>query len=185
MREFGIGGLALEWSAAATGSVAAWRDGGPLPEDRDLWSGDGRVTAGHYALLRARPGARHPAPVLFDVAMLDPAASWSDRDAAMAATLLQAPPVDGGRLVVAGGYHTALTAIELGEPMGLHVARARPGVRSIDVRYRSGAFYNLEPRRFADHDAGQAPGPARLHLAGGRLVLDVAHVHEADVPHRR
>jgi len=183
MREFGIGGLALEWSVSATASVAAWRGGGPLPGDEDLWFGDGRVTAGHYALLRARPGGREPSVVLVDVAMLPAGATWSDRDAAMAAAVLEAPAADGGRLVVAGNAHTRLAAGELGEPMGLHVARARPGVRSIHVDYLSGGYYNFEPVRFAPRGADRQ-APYRLHLDGGRLVLDVARAHEADVPHR-
>ena len=191
MREVGIDGLGLEWSLSAAGSVAAWRVGGPLPNDDDVWWGDGRVTAGHYALLRARPGAAEPPLILFDVAVLPAGATWSDRDAAMAATVLEAPATDGGWLVAAGNAHTLLTATDLGEPLGLHVAKARPGVRSIEVRYQSGSFYNNGPRRFALSDAGLSRfpsitprSPAKLRLDHGRLVLDVAEAHEADVPHR-
>jgi hypothetical protein len=60
MREFGIGGLALKSSAAASGSVAAWRVGGPLPDDDDLWWGNGRATAG-WASRRACSTASVPA----------------------------------------------------------------------------------------------------------------------------
>ena len=107
----------------------------------------------------------------------------------MAATVLRAPAADGGWLVVAGNAHTLSTASDLGEPLGLHVASVRPGVRSIEVRYQSGGFYNNGPRRFTLFNAGPrrfpsiAPrGSARLHLDHGRLVLDVAEAHEADVP---
>jgi hypothetical protein len=183
MRELGIGGLALEWSVSAAASVTAWCDGGPLPEDEGLWSGDGRVTAGHYALLRTLPGAGEPRVALVDVAVLPADATGSDRDAAMATAVLGVPVVDGGRLVVAGNAHTGLVATELGEPMGVHVARARPGVRSIAVDYLSGAYYNFAPARFAPRGAARQ-GPYRLHLDDGRLALDVARAHEADVPHR-
>jgi len=183
MREFGIGGLALEWPVSATASVAAWRDGGPLPQDDALWCGDGRMTAGHYALLRARPGGARPAVLLFDVAALPAGATWSDRDAAMGTAVLGAPAVAGGWLVVAGNAHTVTEPTHLGVPMGHHVARARPGVRPIGITYRAGAYYNLAPQRLGPPGDGE-PGTATLHVAGERLVLELAEAHEADVPHR-
>jgi hypothetical protein len=185
IREFGIGGLALEWSTSVGEPIAAWRQGGPLPEDSRLWLGDGRVTAGHYALLQelsAMPVA------LFDVDLIWTPTSWSDRDAAMAKTVLELPPVAGGWLVVAGNLHTATTETDFGIPMGLHLVQARPEVRSITIRYESGSFYNGGRGRFRDLTAGRPPrpagAPATLELAGGELVLNLARAGEADVPHR-
>ena len=65
----------------------------------------------------------------------------------MAETVLDRP-LPGGCLVVAGNAHTRLTTTSNGVPMGAWLARSRPGLRTVTIRYGHGGFYNLGSRRF-------------------------------------
>ena len=176
---FGLSGLALEWPAELAPTVSAFLAGRPLEDHGLLWPGDGRITAGHLAVLRDRAAAGPLRLTLFDVTM--PAgASWSERDAARAAQVLAG--TGPGTLVVAGNAHTPLHRTELGVPMGTILSERQPGVAEIRIRYASGGYYNIGPRRFGGHAVpSQTP---RLSLRDGSLVLDLPSATEALVPQR-
>lgn len=179
LAEFGLAGLALEWPAELTPTVSAFLAGGPLEDHWLLWPGDGRITAGHLAMLRDRAAAGPLRLSLFDVG-IPAGASWSDRDAAMAAQVLAS--TEPGTLVVAGNAHTPLRRTELGVPMGTILSERQPGLAEIRISYASGGFYNMAPRQFGGHEPpGQTP---RLSLRDGRLVLDLPSATEAVVPQR-
>jgi hypothetical protein len=96
--------------------------------------------------------------------------------------------------VVAGDLHTRLEMLpaddpigaEIGVPMGVVLARRRPGLCSIDCVYGPGGFYNLGPRR-SDLDGlrGQNLDRPRLIMQQGALLLLVPSPREATVPHRK
>jgi hypothetical protein len=114
-----VTGLALEWNDQLTPVIGGYLAGRPLADDMALWSGDGRITTGHLAVL----------------------------------------------------------------PLGANIARQRPGVRSIRIKYGAGRFYNLEPRRFRPRvNVGRSQ--ARLRQQRGHLVLDLPRPTEATVPQR-
>jgi hypothetical protein len=100
----------------------------------------------------------------------------------MARRLLAASPPGTRTLAVAGGYHTPTSLIELGVPMGAWLARQRPGVREIQIRYGGGSFYNCGPQQFDRRMSPQQP--IRLHQHDGELVLDLPVASEAVVPQR-
>ena len=174
-------GLALEWPSDVRPAVEAFIADGrlnALAEHLLFWCGDGRLTAGHLCLLRAlanRPGFRL---ALFDGPVSG--ADWSARDAAMAERLLARADVP--TLVVAGNLHTRLAPHSRGVPMGAHVSRRRPGVRSVRVRYRGGGYFNLGLRTFRE-PADVAESTADLRLTpDGELALDLSRATPADVP---
>jgi hypothetical protein len=179
LAEFGLSGLALEWPAELTPTVSAFLAGGPLEDHRLLWPGDGRITAGHLAVLRDRAAAGPLRITLFDVT-IPAGTSWSDRDAAMAADVLAR--TGPGTLVVAGNAHTPLRRTRLGVPMGAHLSQRQPGVAEIRISYADGGYYNIGPRQFGGH--GSPGRAARLSLRDGRLILDVPSATEAVVPQR-
>ena len=186
MAEFGLTSLGLEWPAGLTGTITAFLATGTLADHGWLWLGDGRITAGHLAVLAAMAAAGPLDLVLFDD-FGSLGTGWPERDAAMARRLLAAVPAGGagaGTLVVAGNAHTPTVATELGVPAGAHLARERPGAREIRIRYGSGAFWNLGPRRFGPVPAGAGAGLARLAEEDGELVLDLPVASEATVPQR-
>jgi hypothetical protein len=173
-------GLALEWPAALAQPLSGFFHDGLVPDHPQLWGGDGRITVGHFALLRERFQAeRLQALTLFDGVN---EVGWSRREAAMAERILGAQAVGMRTLVVAGSAHTALTPTMLGVPIGARLAELRPGVREIRIRYGSGSYYNLSPQRFKFHWSLRRQ--ARLHLDGGALVLNLPRALQARVPHR-
>ena len=181
MQAFGITGLALEWDEDLAPVIEAFLATGTLADHWLLWSGDGRITAGHLAVLAERAAAGTLEVFLFDGA-IGPEWDWSDRDKAMARRLLAAAPAHARTLAVAGNAHTPTGPIELGTPMGAWLRRHRPGVREIRINYGSGSYYNTEPCRFTHH--GPPPLQIRLHQEHGVLVLDLPTAEEAIVPHR-
>ena len=131
LRSLGLTSLALEWPAELAPVISAFLAGEALADDPQLWSGDGRITAGHLAVLRDLAAAGPLELTLLDGALpvergvAD--ASWSDRDAAMARRLLAGTGAGPGTLVVAGNAHTPVRPTPLGVPLGAVLAARRPG----------------------------------------------------------
>lgn len=212
LRLLGLTSLALEWPADLGPVVAAFLAGGALADHPQLWLGDGRLTAGHLAVLadlaRAGPleltlfdGAVHAGSgVPADVPVLSgtprqrvpgravqslrelDVALWSRRDAAMAACILESSAGAAPTLVVAGNAHTPLVPGELGVPMGAQLAQRRPGLQEMRISYLSGHFYNFSRRRFAT--AGSRRHQPRLYEDDDALILDLPAGREATVPTR-
>jgi hypothetical protein len=185
MNALGVTGLGLEWHEELSSVVGSFASGGPLRDHPWLWSGDGRITAGHLALLRTLAAGGHPQPVLFD-GTVDVGAGWSERDRLMAERILGAD-ADGPRLVVAGNLHTRVRRTREGVPMGSRLQRERPGVREVRILYRRGRYYNQAPREFSSRRGLPKPprhGGAVLREWRGQLLLDLAEATEAVVPQR-
>jgi hypothetical protein len=180
MTALDVTGLALEWPAELATAVSGFFGDGRVPDHPHLWGGDGRITAGHFALLRERFLAeRLRALTLFDGVH---EAGWSQRESAMAERILNSQGPGSRTLVIAGTAHTALTPTMLGVPLGARLAEWRPGVRQIRIRYGNGAYYNLSPQRFNRQFSLRRT--ARLRAEGSALVLDLPTPAQAWVPHR-
>jgi len=182
MQAFGLSGLALEWPEDLAPIVGAFLAGGRLADHPLLWFGDGRITAGHLAVLRERAAAGPLSLTLFDGTM-GAGRSWSQHDEAMAGRILAAPATGTGTLVVAGNAHTPTARTGLGMPLGACLAGQRPGLREIRISYGGGRFYNIQPRRFRRR-TGLRRRRQRLHERRGSLVLDLPAAGEAVVPQR-
>ena len=181
MKAFGLTSLALEWPEELTPMIRAFLASGTLADHPWLWGGDGRITAGHLAVLADRAAAGPLELILFD-GVIGADWSWSQRDEAMARRILATSPPSARTLVVAGNAHTPTSLIELGVPMGARVAEQRPGTREVQISYGGGSFYNCEPRQFARRTDPQ--GKIRLHQHQDELVLDLPTATEAVVPQR-
>jgi hypothetical protein len=186
LQALGLTGLALEWDAELAPVVSGFLAGRGLADHPALWSGDGRITAGHLAVLRERSAAGPLELTLMDGTlpggMGSAGWSWSQRDEAMADRVLAAA-AGPGMLVVAGNAHTRVRPTDLGVPLGAVLAARRPGVREIGIDYRSGRYYNLAPRRFAPRTGSGPPSP-RLVLRNENLTLELPSATEAVVPQR-
>jgi hypothetical protein len=181
MQVLDLSGLALEWPEDLAPMTRAFLAGEMLADHPLLWSGDGRITAGHLAVLRERAAAGPLSLTLFD-GTIGAGWSWSQRDEAMARRILAHPAAPGGTLVAAGNAHTPTTRTSLGIPLGACLAQHRPGVAEVRIRYGSGRYYNIEPRRFLR--IGPARHQPRVHHSGGALVLDLPAACEAVIPQR-
>lgn len=178
--------VALKWPAPLTATVDAYRRTGVLDDHELLWLGDGRLTAGHLALLRDLDD-RRPAVgwLAFDPWAVPPEVPgeslWTSRDHAMARRVLDRTSPTGRTLVVAGNAHTPTSRTGNGVPMGAWLARERPGLRSIQITYGDGGTYNFGPVPLLARDQ---PTSYRIRLDGAALLLDHPSPAEADVPHR-
>jgi hypothetical protein len=180
MQAFGLRRLALEWPEDLTPVIEAFGATGTLEDHGLLWAGDGRITAGHLAVLAER--AAGPVQVTLFDGTIGAGWSWSDRDEVMAGRILAAAPPGTRTLVVAGNAHTPTFPTELGVPMGAWLAQKRPGVRDIRINYGSGRYYNMQPCEFARH--GDPAGRMRLYQNQDTLELDLPAAQEAIVPQR-
>jgi hypothetical protein len=181
MLAFGLTSLALEWDEGLAPVIRAFLGGGGLADHPMLWSGDGRITAGHLAVLAERAAAGQLELILFDGAVWADW-GWSQRDEAMAGRILAGAPAGTRTLVVAGNAHTPTGHTSLGVPMGACLAEQRPGVREISISYGGGLYYNRRPARF--HRIGPQRGQTRLQDRRGALVLYLPEAREAVVPQR-
>ncbi len=184
LRALGLDGLALEWDEELAPVVRAFLAGGALADHRLLWFGDGRITAGHLAVLRERAAAGSLNLTLMDGMArggMGGEETWSQRDEAMAGRVLATAGLPA--LVVAGNAHTPTHRTEMGLPLGAVLAARRPGVREIRIDYRSGRFYNAAPRRFRPR-TGSRRLPPRLLLRNENLTLVLPSATEAVVPQR-
>lgn len=181
MQAFGLTSVALEWPHDLTPVIRAFLVGEPLADHPWLWGGDGRITAGHLAVLAERGAAGPLEVILFDGAT-GAGWSWSQRDEAMARRLLAGSPSAARTLAVAGNAHTPTSPTDLGVTLGACLARQRPGIQEIRIRYGSGHFWNFTSCQFARRASTQKP--TRLHQDTGELVLDLPMATEAIVPQR-
>ena len=182
LRMFGLTSLALEWEAGLNPVISAFLAGDALADHPGLWFGDGRITAGHLAVLRERTAAGPLELTLMDETMMADT-SWSDRDEAMAGRLLAGAGPGRRTLVVAGNLHTAVHPSRFGVPLGAVLAAHRPGVREIRIDYLGGRYYNVTPRRFRPRARSRRRGP-RLVLRNEDLALVLPSAREAVVPQR-
>ena len=147
-----------------------------------LWLGDGRLTAGHLAVLRKRARAGQVALALFD-GVPGAGPSWSESDQAMAVRVLAGATAAAGTLVVAGNAHTPTGPTVMGVPLGARLRKQRPGVREIRISYGRGGYYDMRPRHF--HPSISIwPNQVRLYQEKGNLILELPAATEAMVPHR-
>jgi hypothetical protein len=181
MQALGLAGLALEWDENLAPVIRDFLGSGRLADHPMLWSGDGRITAGHLAVLAERAAAGPLELILFDGTVWADW-SWSRRDEAMAGRVLAGTPAGTRTLVVAGNAHTPVGPTSLGVPMGACLAERRPGVREISISYGGGHYYNAGPARF--DGTGPQRGQPRLHEQRGALVLYLPEAREAVVPQR-
>ena len=148
-RTLGTRALGLEWSHDELGRYAPdfdvealWN----LPPDAEFFAGDGRYTAGHFALLRRlRDEGRLEQLILFDRLDPEPAPEdWRARDHDMAERLLaewNGTPL----LAAAGAFHVDL---DTEGTMAWHVARVRPDLRTLRLPHggESAATVPQRPR---------------------------------------
>jgi hypothetical protein len=128
----GARALAFEWSydeldevvqpVLLTGTVdsdALWT----LPPSAEVFSGDGRFTAGHVRLLE------HMSDRLDRIVLLDRVGSeGQEREVGMAQRLLAERRQDSPLLVVLGGAHVVREPLDKLEPVGLLIEIELPGV---------------------------------------------------------
>ncbi|MGH8907279.1 MAG: hypothetical protein ACRD0K_12325 [Egibacteraceae bacterium] len=168
IRRFGFAALALEWAPEMERTIARFLAGQGLElSPLDAVSSDGRITAGHFALLRRlREESLIRDTICFSGWEFT---SWNARDTDMAMVVINRLSDGVPTLVVAGNLHTRVQPMSIDEveeelvPMGVHLAASITPLMPGRIDYLSGSLHNLEPKRFP-----QLGGAAQ----GNRFFLD-------------
>ncbi|MDB5190211.1 MAG: hypothetical protein JWN49_537 [Parcubacteria group bacterium] len=186
-KKFGFRGLSLEWEPDLKHVAEKYLETGELNFHAIQDSPDGRVTGGHFALLKKlRDEGMLEQFVCFDGGATGPA--WNDRDEAMAKNIL-ANLSDVPTLVVAGNLHAKTEPLTFdGEadeqhPMGERIQNQIPEVVSGKIEYDSGQFHNYGPRDFMKLSDAALPTTARFYIAeDGLYTFELPEAHMAAVP---
>lgn len=178
-RFLATGRFGLELDADEAAAIGSWPTLGRAPvstsrarEALPLFSLDGRVTAGHFAALRAL----HEENALDQLILFQAGGrDWSERDRRMAQSLLGEWDGGGPILVVAGNLHTKLEPHRHGVPLGHHVAAAVDAAE-ITLDYARGRLFNDNTVKVLPT---QSFDPSRPHLTAVdgafRILLEEAH----------
>jgi hypothetical protein len=141
-----------------------------LPPSSEFFCGDGRVTAGHFALLeRLRSERRLDQVIAFDRVDPEPPEDWPAqvraREPEMAARLLAEWDHRVPLLVLTGAFHAQLDAAE-GKPMAGYLAQELPGLQPAMLDYTSGHCWS----RGELHDVAQPMPDAPLTFETGQAT---------------
>ena len=186
-KKFGFKKLALEWDKELREQAEKFLQTGELDFEAIKDSPDGRITAGHFALLKKlKDEGLLEALVCFDGET--PTADWDTRDANMAKNII-ANLANSRTLVVAGNLHTQVEPITFDDekeehhPMGEHLKKQIPNVPSGKIKYLTGQFHNYGTRDFREKPEGVELPKARFYKSDdGVYLFDLPEAHVAVVP---
>lgn len=184
-KKFGFRQLALEWESSLKGVVDKFIELGDIDFEAIEDSPDGRITAGHFALLKR----------LKDEGMLEKficfdgtgEADWDARDESMAKNILGSLS-DSATLVVAGNLHAKVESItfndEPGEhhPMGERIKIHIVDVPSGKIEYLSGQYHNFGAQDFFEDPEQEKTGPRFYLTEDGLYTFVLPEAHIAIVP---
>ena len=136
-----------------------------LPASSEFFCGDGRIAAGHFALLqRLRAEARLDQVIAFDRVDPEPPQDWETqvrtREPEMAARLLSDWDRDLPLLVLTGAFHARLEARE-GKPMAGFLAEELVGLQPAMLDYATG--YCWSRQELHDVSGPMPDAPITLH----------------------
>lgn len=182
-KKFGFKKLALEWDTKLHAHAERFLQTGELDFEAVQNETDGRITAGHFALLKKlKDEGLLEALVCFD--------EWSgDRDANMAKNILA--NVSGDKtLVAAGNLHTKFESIveidgKTHHSMGEHIKKQIPTVPSGEIQYLTGQYHNNGVKDFFKEEKpeGVRLPKARFYKSDeGIYSFDLPEAHVAVVP---
>ncbi len=186
-KKFGFKKLALEWSTELLVQVEKFLQTGELDFEAIKDSPDGRITAGHFALLKKlKDEGLLEALICFDGEKQS--ADWDTRDVNMAKNIIT-NLANSTTLVVAGNLHTQVNPITFDDeteehhPMGENVKKQIPNVPSGKIKYLSGQFHNFGKGDFGEKPEGVELPKARFYKSDdGIYSFDLPEAHVAVVP---
>lgn len=184
-KKFGFKKLALEWDKILQKSVENFLQTGGLDFETIKNSIDGRITAGHFALLKKLKDEG----LLEEIVCFDD--WWGIRDANMAKNIM-ANLSDSATLVVAGNIHTRVESFTFEDeeeeyhPMGEYIKNEIPNVLSGNIRYLKGQYYNEGIKTFNYERKGVTLPKARFFKSSddSLYLFDIPEANIAIVPNQ-
>ena len=186
-KKFGFRQLALEWEPELKDVAERFLESGELDFDAIKDSPDGRVTAGHFALIKKlKSQGMLERLVCFDEG--SGGKGWNTRDTAMARNVLSTLS-DMPTLAVAGNLHAKTEPITFGDepgeqhPMGENIKKEIPNVGSGKIEYLSGQFHNYGTQEFERLSEEKGSPETRFYQdEKGLYIFEVPEAHAATVP---
>ncbi|MDZ4296414.1 MAG: hypothetical protein U1A16_03525, partial [Patescibacteria group bacterium] len=187
-KKFGFRQLALEWEPGLRAVAEKFIESGELDFDAVKDSPDGRITAGHFALLKKlKSEGMLNRLVCFDGG--SGGEGWNARDAAMARNIVANLSDTPTLVVVVGNLHAKTEPFTFDDeseeqhPMGENVKKEIPGVASGRIEYITGQYHNYGIREFGKLSKGEESPEARFYQdEDGLYVFEVPEAHAATVP---
>lgn len=187
-KKFSFRQLALEWEPELKAVAERYLELGELDFDAIKDSPDGRITAGHFALLKKLKSEG----MLNRLVCFDGGSSghgWNARDSSMAKNILDNLS-DTPTIVVAGNLHAKTEPItfddESGEqhPMGENIKKEIPDIVSGKIEYLSGQYHNYGTKELTKLSDKELPSEARFFKdEDGLYTFELVEAHAATVPH--
>lgn len=185
-KKFGFRRLALEWEPKFKNVVERFLESGELDFDTIKNSSDGRITAGHFALIKKLKSEG----ILEHVVCFDEGseAEWNKRDSNMGKNIL-ANLSNTPTLAVAGNLHAKIEPIifedehDQQHPMGENVKKVIPNISSGKIEYLSGQFHNFGTQEFEKLSEGDILSEARFYQDENNIyTFELPEAHIATVP---
>ena len=182
IKKFGFKALGLEWKKELEEIVKNFQDNGVLDIESILESSDGRITAGHFSLLRKIKEEN-----LVENIFLFDKSRRGKRDEGMAEEIIEQTSSGTPTIVIAGNAHTNLNEIE--EVDGSkHISMVKVlqdkgtsfSVGEID--YVSGNYFNIGLKNFRQVDEASAGNPRFYKNEDGIYVYQLPTATPAVVP---
>lgn len=184
-KKFGFRNLALEWEPSLKEKTERFLNGETFDFDSVKDSPDGRIIAGHFALLKKlKEEGLLEKFVCFDQGGGE---SWDKRDENMARNIIE-NLTEALTLVVAGNLHTKTEPIIFEDeeaerhPMGERVKKEIPTAPSGRIEYLTGEFHNYGTRNFGERSNNAEALTARFYKEGSLYVFELPEAHVAVVP---
>ncbi len=186
-KKFGFRNLALEWDSSLKEVAEGFLKSGTLDFNALKNSPDGRITAGHFALLKKlREEGLLDELVCFDQGG---GGGWDERDALMAKNILTRP-LHTKTLVVAGNLHTQTQPVfienEEHHPLGENLKKQIPNILSGKIQYSRGEYHNFGRRKITENPgkpaASEFSEPRFYKSEDGTYVFTVPEAQAATVP---
>ena len=186
-KKFGFRRLALEWEPELKNVAEKFLRSGVLDFDAIKDSPDGRITAGHFALIKKLDSEGLLEEIICFNGGTD-GESWNSRDASMARNVLV--DISGGpTLVVAGNLHAETEPVtfddepEVHHPMGEVIKKEIPDVPAGKIEYLKGRYHNFGAKEFRNQTEGEGLSTARFHKdEEGLYMFELPEAHAAAVP---
>ncbi len=184
IKKFGIQKLGLEWNKKLAKTVKHFQEEGLLDYDAILNSADGRITAGHFALLKKlKEGGFGEGVFLFDTNTYG-----ADRDEMMAGEVIENTKAESSpTMIVAGNAHTNLREIKERDGTThlsmVKVLQNKGRDFSVgEIEYLAGEFFNNEIRKFGSQTNVENKKARFYKNEKGEYVFELPLATSATVP---
>jgi uncharacterized iron-regulated protein len=183
-KKFGFKNIAIEWSDKLQEAVNFFLKTGDIDFDKIKNSDDGRITAGHFALLKKlKEEGLLEKVICFD----EWSNEWNDREKNMANNIIK-NILNTPILVIAGNLHAKMDSFKdksnSYHPMGENIKNKIQNVPNGKIEYLKGEYYNLSLKEFKKSNREKLPKAEFYKSSDGTYMFILPEAHAGSVPNQ-